>query len=438
MVDIPTLYDHFTRHPVICTDSRKVTPGCLFFALKGEKFDANQYAEQTVKDGAAFAVVDDPALDGRPGMLLVPDVLKALQELATFHRRKIQIPVIAIGGSNGKTTTKELVSAVLSSHYPCHFTKGNFNNHIGVPLTLLSMPTDTEVAVIEIGANHPGEIDELCRIAEPTHGLLTNIGKEHLEGFGSLEGVKKAEGELYRYLNRTGGLVFVNASEKYLGSMSRTNKRKITYAQTDQLHAQKEAFIEVQLTKATPFPELAFLSEYNKPVEVASRLFGRHNFHNIMSAIALGVYFKVPAVKIKAAIESYVPSNNRSQIMERDSNTIILDAYNANPSSMEAALDSFAMMDARQKVAILGDMLELGDESHKEHVAMLNHAGRLKINQLVVVGPCFGRTPFDRHDALHFPDAAAAREWYIQQNFHDTLLLIKGSRGIRLETIFDL
>lgn len=438
MVATQVLYQHFLNHPVICTDSRKVIKGCLFFALKGEKFDGNQYAEQTIADGAAYAVVDEPALDGKPGMLLVPDVLKALQQLATHHRRKIQIPVIAIGGSNGKTTTKELVAAVLCSHYPCHFTKGNFNNHIGVPLTLLAMPVDTEVAVIEMGANNPGEIDELCRIAEPTHGLLTNIGKEHLEGFGSLEGVKKAEGELYRYLNRNGGLVFVNGSEKYLKSMARTNKRKIIYAQTDNLHDVQESFIEVQLTRQTPFAEVAFLSEHNKRVDVASRLFGRHNFHNIMSAIALGVYFKVPAAKIKNAIEAYTPSNNRSQMLERDSNTIILDAYNANPSSMEAALTSFAHMEARHKVAILGDMLEVGVESHQEHEAILYRAGKMKFEHLVLVGPEFGRTNYSEFGAIHFFDAVAARKWYLEQNFRDTLLFIKGSRGIRLETIFEL
>jgi UDP-N-acetylmuramoyl-tripeptide--D-alanyl-D-alanine ligase len=438
MTSIETLYQHFLQHPVIGTDSRKIEPGSLFFALKGEKFDGNQYAAQALADGAAFAIVDDPALAAHPQMLPVENVLTALQQLARHHRRTMQIPIIGIGGSNGKTTTKELVSAILSSHYACHFTKGNFNNHIGVPLTLLAMPKDTEVAVIEMGANHPGEIDELCRIAEPTHGLITNIGKEHLEGFGSLEGVKKAEGELFRYLAKKGGCAFVNASEKYLKTMARNNKRKVTYAAADTLHGLQETFVEVQLVHQTPFVEVAFLNEHNKPVTLQSKLFGRHNFHNIMSGIALGMYFKVPAAKIKAAIEEYTPKNNRSQIVYQNGNTIILDAYNANPSSMEAALESFELMEARQKVAILGDMLELGSESLKEHVAILRKAHKMQFHALVVVGREFEAAAPGQLGALHFPNADAARSWYRQQNFTDTMLLIKGSRGIKLETILDL
>jgi UDP-N-acetylmuramoyl-tripeptide--D-alanyl-D-alanine ligase len=437
MTSTETLYELFREHPVICTDSRKIQPNSLFFALKGDKFDGNQYAQQAIADGAAFAVVDNPALGTKPNMLLVGDVLQALQDLARHHRRTFQVPVIGIGGSNGKTTTKELVSAILSSHYHCHFTKGNFNNHIGVPLTLLAMPRETEVAVIEMGANHPGEIDELCRIAEPSHGLITNIGKEHLEGFGSLEGVKKAEGELFRYLAKSGGCVFVNKSEKYLASMARSNKRKVVYAASETLGERQEGLVDVQLVRQTPFVAVAFTGEYNKPVEVESKLFGRHNFNNIMSGIALGMYFKVPAQKIKEALESYTPTNNRSQIVQQGTNTIILDAYNANPSSMAAALDSFAVMEARQKVAIMGDMLELGTESLKEHTAMLRKAKKLKFHRLVVVGAEFGAADYKKFNALHFPDAAAARQWLQQQNLSDTMLLIKGSRGIKLETVLE-
>lgn len=437
MVSIEQLYSYFQEHPVICTDSRQITPGCLFFALKGEKSDGHQYAAKAISEGAQYAVVSDPVLDGQPGMLLVEDTLLALQQLATFHRKKFQIPVIAIGGSNGKTTTKELVSAVLSSHYPCHFTKGNFNNHLGVPLTLLSMPSDTEVAVIEMGANHPGEIDELCRIAEPTHGLLTNIGKEHLEGFGSLAGVKKAEGELYRFLHKKGGCVFVNMSEKYLPAMTKNNKRKVMYAEATTLHGLQDTFIEIQQLCQTPFVEVAFIGEYHKPVEIKTHLFGRHNFFNIISAIALGVYFKVPAAKIKKAIEDYVPSNNRSQVLQQGTNTLILDAYNANPSSMEAALTSFAAMKAAHKVAILGDMLELGEHSRHEHEQILHKAHKLGFQLLVLVGPQFGDLHADTPGVRHFPTSQAARDWYRGQNFQDTYLLLKGSRGIRLETIIE-
>jgi UDP-N-acetylmuramoyl-tripeptide--D-alanyl-D-alanine ligase len=434
-MDTAQLYAHFQQHSTISTDSRHITEGCIFFALRGEKFDGNQFAHQALAQGASLVVVDDQRLDNQTNMLLVPDVLRCLQDLARHHRRQFHIPIIAIGGSNGKTTTKELVSAVLSSHYPCHFTRGNFNNHIGVPLTLLAMPTDTEVAVIEMGANHPGEIAELCRIAEPTHGLVTNIGKEHLEGFGSLEGVKKAEGELYRHLARHQGCAFVNGSEKYLKSMTRTNRRKVTYAQTEDLTTRQDAFVEVKLVQQIPFVEAAFLAENGTITHVQTQLFGRHNFHNIMSAIALGTYFKVPATKIKAALEAYTPANNRSQIVRQSEVTYLMDAYNANPSSMEAALDSFAAMQAPRKVAILGDMLELGADSAAEHARIVRRARRHRFDQLVLVGAEFGQVAARGRDTLHFADVAAARTWLQSQPTAPALILLKGSRGIRLEQI---
>ncbi|MBK7938989.1 MAG: UDP-N-acetylmuramoyl-tripeptide--D-alanyl-D-alanine ligase [Lewinellaceae bacterium] len=432
---IESLYNIYRRHRAVCTDTRQLTPGCMFFALKGGQFDGNQFAKQSLEHGAAYAVIDDPKyrLDDR--YLLVPDVLQALQQLATYHRRQFEIPVIAIGGSNGKTTTKELVAAVLSSHYPCHFTKGNFNNHIGVPLTLLAMPDDTEVAVIEMGTNQPGDIDELCEIARPTHGLLTNIGKEHLEGFGNLEGVKKAEGELYRYLTRHKGWVFVNLSEKYLPAMTRRIRRKIGYTRANELEARDdEETISVMLTGEAPFVCAAFFADDTGDiVEIRTKLVGRHNFNNTMTAVALGIYFKVPAMKIKAALEAYTPSNNRSQLLQRASNTIFLDAYNANPSSVKPALESLQAMPGEQKVAILGDMLELGHDSLKEHEAILRFAARQKPEVLVLVGPEFGRTPFKRYKALHFPDTAAAKTWFDRQKFENCTILIKGSRGMRLE-----
>lgn len=435
MVSLDSLYAIFRQHPVVCTDTRQLTTGCLFFALKGDNFDGNRFAGQALSQGAAYAVVDDPALptsDER--LLLVDNVLNALQQLAALHRRHFDIPVIAIGGSNGKTTTKELVSAVLSSHYPCHFTRGNLNNHIGVPLTLLAMPADTEVAVIEMGTNQPGDIEQLCSIALPTHGLLTNIGKEHLEGFGSLEGVKKAEGELYVYLARHHGCVFVNTSEKYLKRMSAQNPRRIFYAASDTLEAH-DSIIDVKLLDENPFLQLAFLSEHELQIEVQSRLVGRHNFQNIMTAVALGIYFKVPAARIKAAIEAYEPSNNRSQLVRTGTNTILLDAYNANPSSMQVAIDTLHRMKAANKVAILGDMLELGVESRAEHAAILKKAVRCQFDQLILVGPEFGQCEPEKQGALHFPDATAARHWFKEQRFENTLILLKASRGIRLEKI---
>lgn len=436
MVSLEALYSIFRQHPSVCTDTRRLTAGCLFFALKGENFDGNRFAGTALENGAAFAVVDDPALENTERCLYVQDVLSTLQQLATLHRRQFDIPIIAIGGSNGKTTTKELVSAVLGSHYPCHATKGNLNNHIGVPLTLLSMPDNTEVAVIEMGTNQPGDIELLCEIVRPTHGLLTNIGKEHLEGFGNLAGVKKAEGELYRYLARHRGCVFVNAAEKYLSSMARSNRTKIVYSASDTLSAQ-DSIIDIRLVSETPFVQVAFLSETNEPVEVQSQLIGRHNFYNIMAAVALGVYFKVPAHKIKAALESYLPANNRSQLLKRGTNTILLDAYNANPTSMQAALETLHSVKAPYKVAILGDMLELGAESLHEHRQMLRRAARYKFNQLVVVGPEFGRCDFQRYKALHFPDALAAKGWLQQQALADAFILVKASRGIQLERVLD-
>ncbi|MEY3194015.1 MAG: hypothetical protein RIQ78_111 [Bacteroidota bacterium] len=436
MLSIEQLYAIYRKYPVVSTDSRHLPQNCLFFALKGEHFDGNAFAAKALTNGAAFAVIDNPAYQVDDRLLLVPDVLEALQQLANHHRRQFDIPVIAIGGSNGKTTTKELVSAVLCSHYPCHFTKGNHNNHIGVPLTILSMPPETEVAVIEMGTNQPGDITELCRIALPTHGLLTNIGKEHLEGFGNITGVKKAEGELFDFLRHHHGCVFVNRSEKYLKSMAASNRMKVGYLRSDNL-IPNNGLIEVKPLASTPFVRVAFLSDDGPVVEVHTKLFGNHNFHNIMTAIALGVYFKVPAEKIKSAIEHYTPSNNRSQLIIKGSTTILLDAYNANPSSMKPAIEALRDMPATRRVAILGDMLELGENSQKEHENILRFAARQKIDQIVLVGTLFGKTNFLKFGALHFPDNASAKAWFITQNFDNTLMLIKGSRGIKLEILVD-
>jgi UDP-N-acetylmuramoyl-tripeptide--D-alanyl-D-alanine ligase len=438
MVSSDKLYSIFLQHPVVCTDTRQLTTGCIFFALKGDNFDGNKFVGQALAEGASYCIVDDAqsAQTDPERCLLVHDVLSTLQQLAAHHRRQFDIPIIAIGGSNGKTTTKELASAVLSSHYPCHYTKGNLNNHIGVPLTLLAMPLDTEVAVIEMGTNQPGDIEHLCEIAAPTHGLLTNIGKEHLEGFVNLDGVKKAEGELYNYLAHHHGCIFVNTSEKYLKTMSRTNRQRVRYAASDVLN-QQDGIIDVKLLKSDQFIRVAFLSESNQTIEVESQLIGKHNFHNIMTAIALGVYFKVPATKIKAAIEAYRPSNNRSQVLTYGSNTIFLDAYNANPSSMRAALDALQGMSAPKKIAILGDMLELGTESQKEHEAILRFAARLKLDHLVAVGPVFAGCDPARFQAIFLPNAQAAKEWFESQAFDGALVLIKASRGIGLERVVE-
>ncbi len=445
MIALEQLYEHFLQHPHICiflqhphicTDTRHLTSDCLFFALKGDNFDGNRFVEKALVGGAAYVVIDDIAAQISNRCLLVPDVLEALQQLARHHRRQFDIPIIAIGGSNGKTTTKELMSAVLSSHYPCHSTKGNLNNHIGVPLTLLSMPADTEVAVVEMGTNQPGDIAELCAIAEPTHGLLTNIGKEHLEGFGNLAGVKKAEGELFTYLIQRHGFAFVNLSEKYLSDMAQHNRHRVAYMRTARKPA-AGAVIKVQALPGTPLLRAAFLDEQDQIVEIQTQLLGKHNFNNVMTAIALGIYFKVPAAKIKTALEAYTPSNNRSQILRYATTTVLLDAYNANPSSMQPALDMLRDLPAERKVAILGDMLELGANSQKEHEAILRKAARLHFQELILVGPEFGQTSFAHYHARHFVDTAAAKVWFDQQNFDQTAILIKGSRGIRLEKLVE-
>jgi UDP-N-acetylmuramoyl-tripeptide--D-alanyl-D-alanine ligase len=325
----------------------------------------------------------------------------------------------------------------MRSHYPCHATAGNFNNHIGVPLTLLAMPEDTEIAIIEMGTNQPGDIDLLCRIAAPTHGVITNIGKEHLEGFGSIEGVQKAEGELYDYLQQHSGTVFVNRDEAWLTGMSR-GLRHVDYGRVQQLRPADPGMIGVELTGADPFVQVAFLSEENERTEIRTHLPGLHNFNNIMTALALGTYFKVPAARIQTALAQYRPTNNRSQVLVQGSNTILLDAYNANPSSMVPALETLCRMKGQHKVAFLGDMLELGQESQAEHTALAAFAATLPLQQLVLVGTEFGRIPWQQYGALHFPNAAAARDWYQQQHFEGTDLLIKGSRGIRMETILNV
>ena len=436
MISIEQLYAIYQQHPIVSTDTRQLPESCMYFALKGASYDGNKFAAQALEQGAAYAVIDDAAYQVSERYLLVPNVLEALQQLATYHRRQFDIPVIAIGGSNGKTTTKELVSNVLSNNYPCHFTKGNFNNHIGVPLTLLSMPRNTEVAVIEMGTNQSGDIEQLCRIALPTHGLLTNIGKEHLEGFGDIDGVIKAEGELFDYLKEHDGCVFVNLSENYLGDMAKGNRMKVAYLRSANL-VPENGIIEVQEIAVMPFVRAAFLSDDGPRVELQAKLFGRHNFNNVMTAIALGVYFKVPAHKIKSAIENYTPTNNRSQLIIQGSNTILLDAYNANPSSMEPALESLHDMPAAHRIAILGDMLELGADSLKEHESILQFAIRQKLDQIVLVGAEFGKTAFAKNGALHFPDNEAAKAWFDRQNLENTAILIKGSRGIRLEKILE-
>ncbi len=432
MTSLAQLYELFRQHPSVTTDSRNVPANSLFFALKGERFDGNAFAEKALEKGAAFAVIDSPDYKKDDHYLLVDDALQALQQLATHHRRQFHIPILAITGSNGKTTTKELVSRVLAARYPTHWTQGNLNNHIGVPLTLLRMPLTTEIAVIEMGANHQGEIDFMCHIAEPTHGLITNIGKAHLEGFGGIEGVKKGKSELYRYLGRTGGMAFINGSERFLPQLAESVSKKLFYQQSPGNSIQDP--YHIYLLEEQPLVKALFLSGHDVPREVHTQLSGIYNFSNVMTAIAVGKYFKVPALRIKEAIEGYVPENMHSQLLQRGSNTILLDAYNANPTSMRFAIENFARYHAKKRLAVLGDMLELGEDSTQEHQAIIALLEKLKIDQVVLVGSEFGKT---KHHFLHLENTAAAKKWFEEQGAEETHILVKGSRGMRLETILE-
>ncbi len=434
------LLEIFFSHPKIVTDSRRIEPNCLFFALKGDNFDGNRFAKAALEAGAAFAVVDDPtvaALD--PRCLLVENVLASLQNLARDWRRTFQIPVIAITGSNGKTTTKELVAGVLAAQYRCHFTLGNFNNHIGVPLTLLAMPRETEVAVIEMGANHQKEIAELCQIAEPTHGLLTNVGKAHLDGFGGFEGVKKGKSELFEWLAEAGGLAFINQNEPFLADLAqKRGVRKAIFYKTSEKPSPLEPAIETQFLSENPFLKIGFLAADGQILEAQSQLVGRYNLGNLATAVALGKYFKVPFEKIAAVIEDYAPKNMRSQLLEKGENQFVLDAYNANPTSMKNALENFERMAAPRKIAVLGDMRELGAEAEKEHLQIVKMAQKMGFEKLVLVGAEFEKAAKKaKSSALVFADSAAAKNWFDGQKFSGATFLIKGSRGIRLEILVE-
>lgn len=432
-MEISSLYQLFLSAGKVSTDSRKIEPGCLFFALRGDNFNGNQYALDALEKGASYAIVDDTGLAKHDKCIIVKDVLQTLQELARHHRRQLHIPIIAITGSNGKTTTKELIAAVLSSQYPMHCTQGNLNNHIGVPLTLLQLDPRIEVAVIEMGANHQGEIDQLCRIAEPTHGLITNIGKAHLEGFGGIEGVKKGKSELYRYLAETNGLAFVNNDEPFLLGLSAPVKKRIFYELSENPAPNHKPY-EVKLLQLQPFIQVAFLDEKEQLIETGSKLMGVHNFQNIKTAVTLGKYFKVPGAKIKAAIEQYNPNMNRSQWVPWGSNSILLDAYNANPSSMEATLRSFAENGLGNKVVILGDMFELGDDAPIEHDRIAQLANNLGFEKVVLVGKHFAAAA-QQLGCLHFDNVEELKAWFTRQTWENKVFLIKGSRGMALERL---
>lgn len=424
-MNIDQLYDIYRQYPSVQTDTRQLKAGDIFFALKGPNFNGNTYAAAALEKGAAFAVVDEAAYYTQPDkMMLTEDVLQTLQQLALHHRKQLNIPFLGITGSNGKTTTKELISTVLATTFKTTATIGNLNNHIGVPLTILRIPADAEIAVIEMGANHQHEIEAYCKVALPTHGIITNIGKAHLEGFGGPEGVRRAKGELYDFLRNNNGTVFLCNEYPYLTEMSKGIPTVITYGSSAADYI------------GQPLADTALLSvkvTSNEAIgQIDSQLVGAYNFPNVMAAVAVGLHFGVPAEKIKNAIASYTPSNNRSQVIKQGSNTIIMDAYNANPSSMKAAIENFAGIVAEKKVLLLGGMMELGTDSVKEHQALVDQLQRTHWHAVVLVGGDFIKTT---HPYIYLENAAAATTWLQQQGFTNTYLLIKGSRSIGMEKV---
>ncbi|MTI21606.1 UDP-N-acetylmuramoyl-tripeptide--D-alanyl-D-alanine ligase [Fulvivirga sp. RKSG066] len=422
---IETLYNHYLASKKISTDTRKIEPGSIFFALKGPNFNANEFAKEALDKGAALAVIDEAKYNLNDRYILVDDVLEALQNLAIHHRKKLTIPIIGLTGSNGKTTTKELINAVLSKKYNVLATQGNLNNHIGVPLTILSITNDHEMAIIEMGANHVGEIAALSRIAHPTHGLITNIGKAHLEGFGGIEGVIRGKSELYHHLIQTVGVVWINSRDEILSNMAKRFKNPLFYPGD-------EDYYSCELVEASPFVKV---KTTNQTIE--TQLVGKYNFENIAVALCIGKYFEVPSAEAEEAVMNYNPTNNRSQIVKKGSNTIILDAYNANPNSMASAIENLKIMAGDQKAVILGDMKELGESSTQEHLNIINILSQEDFN-VYLYGPEFGKALSKSGAIFHTDNKKELLEKIRSRNFKDSSILIKGSRSMGLEEVVEV
>lgn len=421
------LYTIYCAHPSVVTDTRKLKQGDLYFALKGPNFNGNVFAIAALEAGASFAIVDEEIENDahfQDRLIYVNDALTTLQDVAKYHRQQFTIPFLAITGSNGKTTTKELVFAVLSSHLKAYTTQGNLNNHIGVPLTILSIPKDAEIAVIEMGANHQLEIASYCSYTLPTHGMITNCGKAHLEGFGGVEGVKKGKGELYDFLRLHNGTVFLMEDYDYLQSMSQGIPHLIGYGQHNgQLQGDAidhNGMLKVQIKKGIQIES------------IQTHLVGNYNLPNVLAAVTIGQYFKVPNDKIKAAIENYNPTNSRSQLLNWKNNEVILDAYNANPSSMKLAVENFAKLNKAKKVVCIGGMKELGKESFVEHQTLIDQLKQTSWEQVILVGNEFKQCA---HSYLYFDTVVEAKSWLDAQQYTGHTLLIKGSRGIQMEQL---
>lgn len=425
--NIEDLYPHFLKATGVSTDTRSIGPGNIFFALKGPNFNANKLAAQALEKGASVAVIDDPEFNNDPRCFLVTDVLKTLQRLATHHRRQFDIPFVALTGSNGKTTTKELIHDVLATKFRVLATLGNLNNHIGVPLTLLRVNAETEIAIIEMGANHVGEIAALCEIAEPTHGLITNIGKAHLEGFGGIEGVIRGKSEMYNFLIQTDGVIFVNSKHDVLRNMAERRMKHPYY------YPRQGDYFQAELLEAKP--ALRFKGENGE--EVQTQIHGEYNFDNICTALCIGKFFQTDADKSHAAIAAYVSENNRSQSIVRGDKTIILDAYNANPSSMEAALRDVAGLNSPHKTVILGDMYELGETKKEEHRKLGLMTKELGIDLPIFCGELMSEAALANTDSVYCENKEKLSHYLATNVIPAGHVLVKGSRGMGLETIVD-
>jgi UDP-N-acetylmuramoyl-tripeptide--D-alanyl-D-alanine ligase len=413
------VYKLFLECSGVVTDSRAIVKDCMFFALKGEKFNGNQFAHEAIRLGAKYAIVDDEKIIGSSlKLILVNNVLQSLQSIATLHRNKFSCPVLGLTGSNGKTTTKELSFAVVSKKYFAHATVGNLNNHIGVPLTLLRTPLDSQFVIVEMGANHQGEIDALCRIAKPNMVVITNIGKAHLEGFGGIEGVKKGKSEIYNYAHESQSIIFINSDDQVLMGLLPHNHEKLMYYSNKPFEIVSDA---------------ASLRFVYKQKEIITHLYGEYNISNISFAVALGRYLEVSEADILTAIENYMPSNNRSQIMKYRDNEYILDAYNANPSSMRASLESFEKYNKPIKVVVLGDMLELGENSLVEHQLIIDKVNEMELSDILFVGNHFYR--LGKGKSNFFLNISDARDYLKEKNYKNALILLKGSRGIGVERL---
>ena len=450
-MEMKELYELFLQHPTITTDSRDVPEGSMFFALKGDTFDGNAYAISALEKGAAYAVIDEKeyAKESNDRLILVEDVLTTLQQLAKYHRVHLGTPIIGITGTNGKTTTKELISAVLKKKYNVLYTQGNFNNHIGVPKTLLQLTKEHDIAVIEMGANHPGEIKTLVEIVLPDFGIITNVGKAHLLGFGSFEGVIRTKGELYDFLRTIQGTAFINNDNPHLLGIS-NGLKLVKYGQKDA----KDLLVKGELVECNPFlkfewqtsstltPQLSTLNSQLSTVNsqlstVQTRLIGSYNLDNALAAACIGTFFNVPATDISAALEEYTPSNNRSQLTITQDNKLVVDAYNANPTSMRAALDNFRLIKAEHKMCILGQMGELGDVSEEEHQKVIDLLGDCGFEKVWLVGENFAKTAHPAHYRL-FANVEEVKAAIATEKPQGYLILIKGSNSNKLVQTVEL